>query len=201
VIITSLNETHLFYSPTLRTSEQRPTDLEVFVAARHGRDDEYANQTKPTEERREEEEEQPDRNPRAFSIEDLVAELRPGYIRNTISFPWEEFRELYALATEAMTQRGRGRSSRRSPITRFLISILYITSGLTTRSITAVLNLKKGCIAHIAATYIRPVAAALESPFPRAVGDVVCREAFPNYPHVFAAVDASPIFVNRAKGH
>jgi hypothetical protein len=76
------------------TSEQRPLNLGDFIAARRRRDDEYANQTKPAEERREEEEDHPDRNRREFSIEDLVAELGPGYFRNTISFTWEEFQEL-----------------------------------------------------------------------------------------------------------
>jgi hypothetical protein len=70
-------------------------------------------------------------------------------------------------------------------MTRFFLLMLYLTSGFTARSITAALNLKQGCVAHIT----------------RAVGDVVCRDAFPNYPHVFAAVDASPIFINRPKRH
>jgi hypothetical protein len=83
-------------------------DLNVLIAARRERDEEYHNQVNPVEERVEEEEEQPDRNRHEFAIEELVAELGPGYIRNTISFTWEEFQELYALVTEAMTQRGRG---------------------------------------------------------------------------------------------
>jgi hypothetical protein len=38
------------------TSEQRPMDLNVFIAARRERDEKSANQIHPTEERREEEE-------------------------------------------------------------------------------------------------------------------------------------------------
>jgi hypothetical protein len=122
-------------------------------------------------------------------------------MHDTVSFTWDEFHELYRLVAEAMAQSGRSKRFQRSPMMRFFLLMLYLTSWFTARSITAALQLRKGTVPRIVATCLRPVAGALESLFTRSVGDVVCREFFPDFPHVFAVVDASPIFINRPSRH
>jgi hypothetical protein len=75
-------------------------------------------------------------------------------------------------------------------MTRFFLLMRYFTSGFTARSITAALQLRKGIVPPIVATCLRPVAGAFESTFPGNIADVVCRDVFPDFPHVFAIVDA-----------
>jgi hypothetical protein len=105
---------------------------------------------------------------------------------------------------ETMTQRGRGKTSRLTPLTRFFLLMLYLTSRFTARSITHALNLRKGTVARVIAMCLRPVASVLESLFPHNVDKIVCREGFPDDRHVLAVGDASPIFIirlHRHKGH
>jgi hypothetical protein len=48
---------------------------------------------------------------------------------------------------------------------------------------------------------LRPGAGALENLFHRIVGDMICREVLLDFPHVFAVVDTSPIFINQLFRH
>jgi hypothetical protein len=69
------------------------------------RQEEYQRQIQPAEAGAEEAEAQREENQHEISLEQFMADRGPGYFRETISFTWEQFQELYALVAEAMTQR------------------------------------------------------------------------------------------------
>lgn len=132
-----------------------------------------------------------------FSIHDMVLQRGPEYIANVITFTWEEFQELFTLIHASLDQVGRGRKWKISPIDRFFVFLLYLTSAAKFKRLAAITNLKKGCIARIIKNCLAVIAPLLEAFFPRDITEVQCNDVFEDFQNVFGIVDASPVFINR----
>jgi hypothetical protein len=119
------------------------------------------------------------------------------HVAAAIKFTWTEFQELFAIVDGALSPSGRGRRWRLQPIDRFFILLIYLTSGFTFDGLAENLRLTRSCIFPIVTSSLTPVTDGLGSLILANAADVRSTRAFDRFPHVFAIVDASPVFINR----
>jgi hypothetical protein len=170
-------------------------DLTVLADATRARERRYRRLALPQEE--EEEEDIPEPAAPQFSVRKIVEEQGANRIGELIRFTWNEFQELFAAIEHGITQAGRGRRRKLDPLDELFVFMVYVTSGLTLDAIAVLLNLKAARVLRIVDTCLTPVTDALGSLLPARLADVHCQKVFRNFPHVFAIVDASPVFINR----
>jgi transposase len=169
--------------------------LDDFIAASQAREEHYQNRHGE-----EEEDTEPPESP-PFSVDQIIRDRGADYVRQAIHFTWDEFKDLFSLVETALTQSGRGRSRKLEPINQFFIFLLHTTSGCTIRTLAVNLSISPSLAERTIYSVLDAIEEPLMAMLPRADGAAHCRETFEDFPHAYAIVDASPVFICRPLRH
>jgi hypothetical protein len=115
--------------------------LDLFLAAAVRRDRAY---TQPP--RESDDEDPPNPTQPEFSIGAIVEENGADYVRSAIHLTWDEFQELFEIVESSLKQKSRGRRRKLDRIDRFLIVMVYLTSGRPIKQVAMSLNVSKSFV-------------------------------------------------------